>query len=165
MSNTQILCISTVFHYKVTLYVTFLLLFAPQGGIQFLVRATANLHIVDYLFDNISLSPGQVITNYTFYGKYFGANMTFIASFNLSCTFNFYGDNCSKLCKPSNSTEEGFYTCNSAGNRVCNERFTGNNCTDCAANFTGPYCTQCKPCRIYIPLALYTEVLRYIAFI
>ena len=70
--------------------------------------------------------------------------MTFTASFSLNCTFNFYGDDCSKECKPAYSIEEGFYTCDGDGNKVCYENFAGDNCTECGADYTGPLCDQCK---------------------
>ena len=92
------------------------------------MRSTAENNIVDYLFTDISLSPGQNISNQTLRGKRFGENVTFTVGFNLTCIFNFYGDNCSIFCSPSNNIEDGHYTCDGAGNKVCISGFEGGDC-------------------------------------
>lgn len=75
-------------------------------------------------------------------GNYFGENVTFITNFSLACTFNFYGENCSILCIPGNNTEDGFYTCNNDGGRICNDHFNGSGCKECADGYAGELCEQ-----------------------
>lgn len=106
-------------------------LLSLQGGMQFFVRATADDNVVDYMYTDISLSPGEIISNHTLHGEYFGENVTFVVSFNLNCTFNFYGENCSIYCKPANSSKDGRYTCDSEGNKICYEGYKNENCQEC----------------------------------
>lgn len=98
---------------------------------QFFVRATADNKLVDYIHADISLSPGENISNLILHGEHFGENVTFSASFNLLCTFNFYGDNCSVECKPANNSKDGHYTCDSHGNKICFEGYKNENCREC----------------------------------
>lgn len=98
---------------------------------QFFVRVTSDDHVVDYLYTDISLSPGENITNSTLHGIYFGENVTFLVSFNLTCTFNYYGEQCSTYCKPANDSKNGHYTCDSEGNQICFEGYKNEDCRDC----------------------------------
>ena len=100
----------------------------PQGGIQFFVRSTVASHIVDYLYTDISLSPGENVANHTLHGKYLGENITFTASFFLECIFNTYGENCNKTCGPANKTRNIFFTCDHDGNVVCFDDYYGDEC-------------------------------------
>lgn len=98
---------------------------------QFFVRATADENVVDYMYTNISLSSGEIIYNHTLHGQYFGEDVTFVVSLNLTCIFNYYGENCSIYCKPTNDSKEGYYTCDSEGNKICFEGYKNENCQEC----------------------------------
>ena len=56
-----------------------------------------------------------------------------------SCVANYYGRECSKYCKPVS----GYYKCGSSGEKVCEERRTGDNCDSCITGFTGERCQYC----------------------
>ena len=56
-----------------------------------------------------------------------------------SCAEFYHTPQCDKYCKP----KAGFYTCSWSGEKVCNERRTGELCLDCVRGFTGPNCMYC----------------------
>ena len=111
-----------------------------QGGIQFFVRSMSDGQIVDYLSTDVYLKPGENLTDQTLTGHHFGNNITFTISFFLACTFNFYGENCSTFCRPSGSKEEGFYSCDSEGVKICEDHFNGSDCNMCENGYEYPNC-------------------------
>ena len=58
----------------------------------------------------------------------------------VSCDSFFAGLGCSIYCKPVS----GYYRCRSSGEKVCEERRTGDNCDTCIARFTGERCQSCS---------------------
>ena len=50
-----------------------------------------------------------------------------------SCVTNRYGADCRTYCKP----QSGFYTCSSKGEKICEERRKGEDCSICYEQFTG----------------------------
>ena len=57
-----------------------------------------------------------------------------------SCVANYYGTECSKYCKDT----PGYYRCGSSGEKVCEERRTGDICDSCITGFTGESCQSCS---------------------
>ena len=60
----------------------------------------------------------------------------------LGCNFcmeNYYTSSCNKLCEPV----QGNYTCNSSGDKVCDEHKTGENCDMCQKEWSGEHCEEC----------------------
>ena len=73
-----------------------------------------------------------------------------------SCVTDRYGGNCSIFCRPS----PGFYTCSAVGEKICEDRRGGENCTACQEQFTGDDCEKCAEnfypegdCEVYCPSA------------
>ena len=56
-----------------------------------------------------------------------------------SCVAHHYGRDCSKFCRPST----GFYTCSAVGEKICEERRQGKDCSACQEQFTGVNCEKC----------------------
>ena len=111
-----------------------------QGGIQFFVRSVSDGQIVDYLSINIDLKPGENVTNEILTGHHFGESITFTVSFFLTCTFNYYGENCSLYCEPGGSRDHGYYSCSTQGAKICDEYFGGSDCNECDNGFEYPHC-------------------------
>ena len=57
-----------------------------------------------------------------------------------SCVANYYGTECSKHCE----RVSGYYTCGSLGEKVCEERRTGDNCDTCITGFREESCQSCS---------------------
>ena len=73
-----------------------------------------------------------------------------------SCVSNRYGEDCSIVCELS----PGFYTCSSKGEKICEERRKGEDCTLCYEQFTGESCENCAKdyypedtCAVHCPPA------------
>ena len=65
-----------------------------------------------FLIDLVLGGVPNSITRQTYFGIY---NISqFDLSFNIRCSENYYGPNCSKFC-----SEVGVFTCDSMGNKVC----------------------------------------------
>ena len=56
-----------------------------------------------------------------------------------SCAEFYHTPQCDKYCRP----KAGFYTCSWSGEKVCNERRTGEQCHECVRGFTGLNCMSC----------------------
>ena len=95
---------------------------------------------MDYLSTNVYLNPGENLTNRILTGDHFEGSVTFTVSFYLTCTFGYYGENCSLYCWPGSSREDGFYSCSSEGARICDEYFGGSDCNMCDNGLEYPYC-------------------------
>ena len=52
--------------------------------------------------------------------------------FRVMCQQDYYGPDCTRLCRDQNDSVNGYYTCNSDGSIQCREGFrnTRNNCTE-----------------------------------
>ena len=63
----------------------------------------------------------------------------FVLGFRVTCTENFFGSDCATFCVERDD-ELGHFTCDSEGNIVCREGYTGENCTIgvCVFRFTRP---------------------------
>ena len=57
-----------------------------------------------------------------------------------SCVANYYETECSKYCEHT----PDYYTCGSSGEKVCEDRRTGDNCDSCLTGFTGESCQSCS---------------------
>ena len=73
-----------------------------------------------------------------------------------SCVSNRYGEDCSIVCELS----PGFYTCSSKGEKICEERRKGEDCSICYEQFKGENCENCakdyypyNTCEVYCPPA------------
>ena len=49
-------------------------------------------------------------------------------SFRVMCSQNFYGSDCTVFCLPQSSDALGHFTCNSVGERICSNEYTGADC-------------------------------------
>ena len=52
--------------------------------------------------------------------------------FRVMCQQDYYGPDCTRLCRAQNDSVNGYYTCDSDGSIQCREGFrnTSNNCTE-----------------------------------
>ena len=86
--------------------------------------------------------------NLIIYYRILSCDSHFTGSGCSSCVANYYGTECSKYCKPA----PGKYTCGSSGEKVCEERRTGDNCDTCSIQYQyGDNCSiYCKPNEHYM---------------
>jgi hypothetical protein len=73
---------------------------------------------VDILVVEQILSPSDSFTSPTAYTSEAGI-FTIVISFRVECSENLYGERCDVFCKPANDSNQGFYYCDSEGQRVC----------------------------------------------
>ena len=73
-----------------------------------------------------------------------------------SCVTDRYGAGCRTYCKP----QSGLYMCSSDGDKICEERRKGEDCTLCHEQFKGENCENCakdyypdNTCEVYCPPA------------
>ena len=102
-----------------------------QGNIQFFVQAAVGSNVIDYLVFDFELVPGNALNNQTISGTFFGSNVTFTVSFDLICTLNSYGSDCSVYCLATDRNDSGHYTCHDDGSKQCLPGYvnTSTNCT------------------------------------
>ena len=83
--------------------------------------------LVDRFFIDVNIPVGSGITVPTFYNgdERIGEIQL---SFRVTCTENFFGSDCATFCVERDD-ELGHFTCDSEGNIVCREGYTGENCT------------------------------------
>lgn len=72
---------------------------------------------------SVSSSFSSEVTQRGFYNS---ATMRF--SFRVRCITNYHGSDCTRFCAPQDSDEHGHYTCDSNGERVCRDGYTGVDC-------------------------------------
>ena len=108
-----------------------------QGKIQFFVRSVhQDSNIIDYFVFDFALVPGNSLNYQTINGTFFGSKVTFTVSFDVACTPNFYGSDCSVYCLAADSDDSGHYTCFSNGSKQCLPGYV-NESTNCT--------TPCEP--------------------
>ena len=104
-----------------------------QGKLQLFVRVSVGDHIVEYFQLDFELSLNDPPLNRTINGSFYGSHMTFTFGLSLTCLTHFYGPNCSVLCRPVDSNDQGHYRCLSDGSKQCLPGYqnTSNNCLTC----------------------------------
>ena len=95
--------------------------------------------IIDIFFIDVVMSntnSPSFSDRMTFTGIYNNGN--FEMSFRLSCTENYYGQDCTTFCIERDS-DLGHYTCGSDGRFVCREGYEepSTNCTRCVSTICG----------------------------
>ena len=100
---------------------------------QFFVRSAVSNNVIDYFVFNFMLAVGETQLNERIDGTFFGSDVTFTVSLNLTCPANYYGPDCSIYCRPANSSDRGHYTCLSDGSRQCLPGYRNETtyCTSC----------------------------------
>ena len=112
------------------LEVSLIIHYLTQGELQFFVRSAVGEEIVEYFELNFQINLGNPTLNATIDGSFFPSHMSFTVSLSLMCLSDFYGPNCSVFCYPANSSELGYYTCNSDGSRECLPGYGGSSCDE-----------------------------------
>ena len=74
--------------------------------------------MVDRNVYNLDMSPnGQWSNQITVAGRYNA--VTFTVQIRVSCQPNYYSSDCTVYCAPQNDSTNGFYICDTNGNKVC----------------------------------------------
>ena len=97
---------------------------------QFFVRSAVGDHVIDYFVLDFTQAVGETQVNQIINGAFFGSDVIFTVTLNLTCPAHYYGLNCSIYCRPANSRDMGHYTCLSDGSRQCLPGYL-NETTDC----------------------------------
>ena len=102
-----------------------------QGSFQLMVRLDDNdfnsPDLIDRVVPNVTLA---VSTSFSSVRSQLGFYRiaTLQLSFRVMCSQNFYGSDCTVFCQPQSSDALGHFTCNSAGERICSNEYTGADC-------------------------------------
>ena len=83
--------------------------------------------LVDRFIINQNITVGENFSTSTNHSGEFNFGH-FVLSFRVTCTENFFGSDCATFCVERDN-ELGHFTCDSEGNIVCREGYTGENCT------------------------------------
>ncbi len=94
-----------------------------QGAFRLIIAVSDDDHpFTDDAIDTIviqrRMSPGESERD-TFNGQYIG-DFRMDITVTVQCDPNFYGNSCNRTCVPRDD-RQGHYTCNSYGQKVCNE--------------------------------------------
>ncbi len=93
-----------------------------QGAAQLFIQVidddtySSDDHVDDIYIEGL-LAPSDVFTEYdTYIGQY--SNSRIQLRFRVQCDTGYYGFNCARYCMKRND-ENGHYTCDQNGNRIC----------------------------------------------
>uniref|UniRef100_A0A8C4NJP3 Delta-like protein n=1 Tax=Eptatretus burgeri TaxID=7764 RepID=A0A8C4NJP3_EPTBU len=108
--------------------------------------------------------PGMVLPGVMWQNLHgHGPSMVVQYRIRVTCDENYFGSNCTRLCKPQNDYF-GHYTCDTQGNKICREGWTGAGCKNaicrqgcstehgscdvpgdckCSYGWQGTYCDRC----------------------
>lgn len=94
-----------------------------QGGFRLIITVKDDDHPftddhVDRIVIQRRMAPGKSERG-TFYGQSIG-DFRMDVTVTVQCDANFYGNSCNIACVPRDD-RQGHYTCNSHGQKVCNE--------------------------------------------
>ena len=120
--------------------VAYLLFFFYQNSAEFVLEVIdaddpmgpENDQYIDTVVVDLSdITPSNAPTIITSYSGLLG-HAVFDMAFRLSCSANYYGDDCSKFCQ-SRYDDLGHYTCDEQGNIVCKSGYMdeSTNCVQC----------------------------------
>ena len=119
------------------------MIYLPQGGFRLFVTVMDNSGDDDDLIQKISIDEETSVNDEGFTpetsynGLGFGGKLT--ARFQVTCTPNHFGTDCSTFCK--NGTGDNF-VCDENGSRVCLPGWT----------HPDQYCQTCKPASLHISI-------------
>lgn len=108
-------------------------------------REGSSVDLVDTIFVDVTLSPNSSLPAKVYNGDFVNGNIEL--GFRVTCSKNYYGNNCTKYCVPGSA----HYYCTADGMK-CNAGYQNpsTNCTECVpahgCSNIGGYCTQPGEC-------------------
>ncbi len=96
-----------------------------------ILNQNGEVHLIDNFSIPLELKPVNYFSSPIDINGTFDIG-SFTIAYRIQCDANYYGPDCSVLCRAHNSKSAGHYTCDINGGKICKDGYTNplNDCKD-----------------------------------